>query len=447
MNTTDENGNENGMNWPDGVTERLSWWAENNSKTLVEAYAEFIVYLRETLGIDSPADEDDDFLEESAETFVVADARKMGGGGTIDFVGWFVGVDKKVADKRAGDRQTAINAVRQGMGDAIASGLVARAYVENGHWMLESKDSVRQTEESAEGDDPWWMIRDGGADFAMLQTNSEWDSFGKPIRPSMWSRTYYFLGNTAESFNDDIALWAIRVGDPDGAPSFPVAEGVPCRVKVRPPRENQQTDMLFVTAANKFQTTIRYTDDFVDEADRSLLAPERMWPNHELYCDLPDLEELYETGSKMVPGIPNPIGPLVIVKGKVTYVNRDGWEDSFGDDPSGMRYPMSISSFSLQRENPDGPRREVSCIMHGHLVKENHALDYRDGDRWLPYANKSTVFVFGRLGTRPIKDDSGNEIDRVPRINALGVYAVPRLVIPAGEGGDTSLDQYGGGSQ
>jgi len=156
------------MNWPDGVTERLSWWAENNSKTLVEAYAEFIVYLRENLGIDSPADEDGDFLEESAETFVVIDARKMSGGNTIDFVGWFIGVDKKVADKRAGDRQTAINAVRQDMGVAIANGLVARAYVENGHWMLESKDSVRQTEESAEGDDPWWLVRDGALNFAML---------------------------------------------------------------------------------------------------------------------------------------------------------------------------------------------------------------------------------------------------------------------------------------
>tara|TARA_R100000315_G_C5172914_1_gene99869 strand:- start:426 stop:692 length:267 start_codon:yes stop_codon:yes gene_type:complete len=88
--------------------------------------------------------------------------------------------------------------------------------------------------------------------------------------------------------------------------------------------------------------------------------------------------------------------------------------------------------------------------MHGHLVQQNHALEYLDtatGMRWLPYANKSTVFIFGRLGTRPIKDDSGNEIDRVPRINALGVYAVPRLVVPAGEGGDTGAGQFGGDSQ
>jgi len=441
------NGNENGMNWPDGVTERLSWWAENNGKTLAEAYAEFIVYLRDAIGIDDPASEDGDFLEDSAETFVVVDSRKTGRATTTDFVGWFVGVDKKVNDKRAGDRQAAINAVRQDLSAAIANGIVARAYTENGRWMLEGKDSVRQTEDSAEGGDPWWMVRDGGINFAMLQTNSAWDSYGKPIRPVMWQRTYYFLGNTEDNFNDNIALWALRVGDPENPPAFPVAIGAPCRVKVMPPRENQQTDIPFVTAASNFQSTIRYTDDFVDEADRTLLAPERMWINHDMYCDLPDLEEVFATGSKTVPGIPNPIGPLVLVKGKVTYVNREGWEDSFGDDPTGMRYPMSISSFGLQREHPDGPRREVSCVMHGFLVESNNALDYRDGDRWLPYANKSTVFVFGRLGTRPIKDDNGNEIDRIPRINALGVYAVPRLVIPAGEGGDTDLTQFGGGSQ
>jgi len=435
------------MKWPDGVTERLSWWAENNSKTLEEAYAEFIVYLRDALGIDDPASEDDDYLEDSAETFVVAAARRTGGAVTVDFVGCFVGVDKKMDDKRAGDRQAAINAARQNLSAAIAGGVVGRAYTENGSWMIETKSGVTQTEDSAEGDDPWWMLRDGDLCLAMLQTNTEWDSYGKPIRPMMWQRTYYFLGNDADEYNNNIDLWAIRVGDPEVAPSFPVAMGAPCRIKVRPPNKKQTTDINFVNAANNFRTTIQYTDDFVDESDRGYLAPERMWPQHDLYSDLTDLDELYATGSKTVAGFPNPIGPLVIVKGKMTYVNREGWEDTFGDDPSGMRYPMSISSFNLQRQHPDGARREVSCIMHGHLVMENHALDYQDGDRWLPYANKSTVLVFGRLGLRAVKDKDGNEIDRVPRINALGVYAVPRLVIPAGEGGDTSLDQYGGGSQ
>ena len=443
-----DNTNNNGT-WPDGVIERLNWWAEANGKTLDEAKAEFTDYLLGTLGIDDPMSEDEDYLIDSAETFAIQAARATSGAQTVDFVGCFVGVDKKVADKRAGDRTTATQAARQNIGQAISNGIVARAFVQDGVWMLEGKDGVKATEDSAEGEDPWWLVRDGDLNFAMLQTNSEWSSYGKPIRPSMWSRTYYFLGNSEAEYNNDIELWALRVGDPDGPPSFPVIMGAPVRIKVRPPRENQDSDIKWLTAANNFNATMRYVDDFVSEEDRAYLAPERMWPQHSLYADLASLEEVYATQSKMVPGIPNAIGPLVIVKGKVTYVNREGWDDNFGQDPTGKRYPMSISSFNLQREHPDGPRREVSCVMHGHLVQQNHALEYLDtgGMRWLPYANKSTVFIFGRLGTRPIKDDNGNEIDRVPRINALGVYAVPRLVVPAGEGGNTDVAQFGGDSQ
>ena len=51
---------------------------------------------------------------------------------------------------------------------------------------------------------------------------------------------------------------------------------------------------------------------------------------------------------------------------------------------------------------------------------------------------KSTVYIFGRLGLRVVDDGE------VPTIRALGIYAPPRLAIPAGEGGNTSLDQFGG---
>lgn len=435
---------ENVTIWPDEVNERLSWWSENNGKTLEEAQELFTVYLREKLGIDNPRDEDEDFLVDSAESFVVE--RRTGGSRqkTVTFVGYFVGVDKKVTDRREGDREAAVNAARQNLNAAIANGIVGRGYVDNGRWMMETNKGIVQTEDSADGDDPWWLVRDGDLNLAVLQTNAEWSSYGKPIRPTMWARTYYFLGNTQDAFEDSVKLWAIRVSDPTEPPSFAVAIGHPVKCKVMPPRENQQTDIPFVTAANKFMTTIQYTDDFVDEAERAFLAPEKLWTGHELYTPLPELEEVFHSDSKMVPGIANAIGPLVIVKGKVTDVNREGWDDTYGTDPTGKRYPMRISSFALQRAFPDGLRREVSCLLHGHLVQSNHAFEYRDGDRWLPYADKSTVFIFGRLGMRTINNDDGTT-DEIPKINALGVYAVPRLVIPAGEGGDTSLNQYGGG--
>jgi hypothetical protein len=135
---TDNNGT-----WPDGVIERLNWWAEANGKTLDEAKAEFTDYLLGTLGIDDPMSEDEDYLIDSAETFAIQAARRTGGAQTVDFVGCFVGVDKKVADKRAGDRTTATQAARQNIGQAISNGIVARAFVQDGMWMLEGKDGVK----------------------------------------------------------------------------------------------------------------------------------------------------------------------------------------------------------------------------------------------------------------------------------------------------------------
>ena len=59
------------------VEERLKWWAEKHSKTLDDATGDFYTYLTE-LGVDNPDDEDDDFMIDAAETFVV-ERRVMSG--------------------------------------------------------------------------------------------------------------------------------------------------------------------------------------------------------------------------------------------------------------------------------------------------------------------------------------------------------------------------------
>ena len=98
---------------------------------------------------------------------------------------------------------------------------------------------------------------------------------------------------------------------------------------------------------------------------------------------------------------------------------------------------MRVSSFALQREFAnDMWRREVSVRVHGLLGAEGHAFDYEGREGWKPYAIKSTVYIFGRLGVRATDDG------QVPNIKATGIYVPPRLAIPAGEGGDTSLDQF-----
>ena len=83
-------------------------------------------------------------------------------------------------------------------------------------------------------------------------------------------------------------------------------------------------------------------------------------------------------------------------------------------------------------------RRDIGIGIHGFLGDEARCFEYATDDGYKPYAIKSTVFIYGRLGLS-VKDDK-----EIPKINAVGIYAVPRLAIPGGEGGDTNTNQFTG---
>lgn len=439
-----DNNNEPNNGLPEDTVERLRWWAELHSKTYEDAVTAFLDWAEDNLGMSDPSKEDPLFIDEASETFVV-ERRVMTspGGNSIELVGMFLGVDDKVKDKRERSRTDALNAARDNLSTAINNGVVARAFVESGVWMLEKANGVVAStqERFVEGEDPWFLVRDAGLTLAMLQTNPEWARHGEPIAPYLYSRTLRFSGNTPEAFADDILELRIDVsGATPEDVSYPVKEGYPCRIRVRPQSENVSENWKDVyRAVNNFYQSINYTDDFVDEEDRGLLVGERYMPSLKCYVDdLRDLNERYNSGMEQIPGFDNPVGPLVLVKGKVTDMNHTGWEAEY--DPTGMIYTMRISSFALQREYPnDRFRQEVNVRMHGFLVDENNAFHYNGGDGWKPYAIRSTVYIYGRLGQR-VTDD-GNT---VPTIKALGVYTPSRLAIPAGEGGNTSLGQFGG---
>ena len=53
------------------VEDRLKWWSEKHNKTMEQAREEFTAFLLSDLGISNPKDEDDDFLIEAAESFMV----------------------------------------------------------------------------------------------------------------------------------------------------------------------------------------------------------------------------------------------------------------------------------------------------------------------------------------------------------------------------------------
>ena len=73
---------------PEEVLERLHWYAEQHSISQNKAVEQYLGYIEEHLGIVNTQEEDDDFLVDAAETFVV-ERRVMStpGGSSTELVG------------------------------------------------------------------------------------------------------------------------------------------------------------------------------------------------------------------------------------------------------------------------------------------------------------------------------------------------------------------------
>ena len=159
---------------PEEVLERLHWYAEQHSISEDKAVEDFLAYIEEHLGIVNTHEEDDDFLVDAAETFVVERRVMTGpGGSSTELVGCFVAVEPKIRDKREKVREYAVQSAKEDLGAAIEKGTVARAFGENGVWMLEkAMGIVASTQERFDEDnDPWFLVRAGGMTLAVLQQN------------------------------------------------------------------------------------------------------------------------------------------------------------------------------------------------------------------------------------------------------------------------------------
>lgn len=424
------------------VKERLHWYAEQHSISEDAAVKQYLDYIEEHLGIVNPHEEDEDFLVDAAETFVVERRVMQAPGGNVEtLVGVFVGVEPKIRDKRANIRNGALESARADLSQAIDSGTVARAFVENGVWMIEKSGGiVASTQERfVEGEDPWFLVRDSGMTLCLLQNNPDWARHGEPIAPHLYSRTYRFYGNEPDKFSDSLLLLRIEVsGSSEDEVSQIVHLGKPCKIQVRPQGNVTAGWEDSYRAANNFYSSIVYTNEFVDAEDRQFLKGEILMGGMDCYIsDLTELMEVYQTQSETIAGIESPVGPLVCISGRVTDINRTGYDSDY--DHYGKNFTMRISSFQLQRQFADSMfRSEIGVRVHGFLGDVNHAFDYEGKEGYKPYAVRTQVYIFGRLGIR-ITDDG-----EVPVIKAMGVYAPPRLAIPAGEGGDTDLSQFGG---
>lgn len=417
------------------VEERLKWWAEKHGKTIEEAREQFAAYLLTDLGISEPSKEDDDFLIEAAESFMV-ERRVMSStssANAVEIVGFFTGFDSKVRDAQERKRAPAVSAALNDLNDAIATGLVARAYTEDGVWMLEKADGSVKTEESAD-EKPWFLFEEHGLSIAILQNNPDWSRFGEPITPYRWQRTYHYYGNTKDEFIDEQSHLRITVTSKNPDEWHIPQMYSPCTLKVRA-RNNVSAGWEDVWNALPFPAAITY-GDIVEEQYKDAVKPERLLPTSERFVkDLSTLGELYQTKSETIAGIPNPVGPMVVIKAKVSDMRLE--PSDYEWDPSGHTYFMRVTSFDLMRSFEDS-RRDVGIGIHGFLGDEGRCFEYATEEGYKPYAIKSTVFIYGRLGMT-VKDDV-----EIPKINAVGIYAVPRLAIPSGEGGHTGVDQFKG---
>ena len=417
------------------VEDRLKWWAEKHNKTLDDATGEFFTYLKTELGVEHPDKEEDDFMIDAAETFVV-ERRVMTGSAqnASELVGYFVGVDPKMRDGQERKRNPAVAAAINDLDGAIQQGLVARAYTENGVWMLEKKDGTVATEESADTK-PWFLYEENGLQLAILQNNSEWSRYGEPITPYRYQRTYYFLGNEKENFLDDQRNLRLTVTSSDPDEWFIPQLFSECTIKVRAQSANVKPEWGDTYNTFPLPGALTYGNNFVEEHVRDAIKPDKLIPDLDNYIkDLSTLAEVFETRQENIPGY-NPVGPLVFIRGKVSDMRKEARETEW--DPTGHDYSMSLTSFDLARTFTEGRRQNLPCYVHGLLGDDGHPFDYATDEGWKSYAVKSTVIVFGRLSVR-VTDDGPQ-----PAIKTFGVFAVPRLVIPAGEGGDTSTKQYG----
>ena len=439
MNIENQNQNEaktNDLTYHGEVEERLKWWSEKHNKTVEEARKEFSAYLLTDLGINNPKDEDDDFMIEAAETFMVERRvmSSMSNANATELIGYFIGIDSKVRDSQERKRAPAVTAALNNLDDAINLGLVARAYTQDGVWMLEKKDGPVKTEESA-NEKPWFLFEEHGLSVAILQNNSEWSRYGEPITPYRWQRNYHFFGNEKSEFMDAQKILRITVTGKN-ADDWSVPQLFSnCTLKVRAQSATPSKGWEDVYNALPFPAAVTY-GNILDDEYMDAIKPERLLLTADAFVkDLSTLGEIYDTKSETIAGFQNPIGPMVLIKAKVSDLRLEPSDYEY--DPTGHTYFLRVTSFDLMRSFGEGSRRDIGVGVHGFLGDEGHPFDVATPVGYKPYAVKSTVIIYGRLAMT-LKDEGP-----IPKLNAVGIYAVPRLAIPAGEGGDTTVGQYG----
>jgi len=410
---------------PNEVMSRISAYAERTGKSVVEATQEFYADIEKHYGCTEPSQEDEELLIDWAEQFFVETRKRSGGASSKlqTFVGCFVGMADKKADRLKNIVAANLKLFKENPNEAISSGrLGAFEKGDNGKWTLVTKEGTKELD-TPTSETPQYSIK-VGSDLVCLTTYNN-----DPSPYVKMGRYFYFLGDEEENFvkNGSIRLWRI---DMTGKNVYlKVDVGRPCKIQVTPPRDNAGEAFQDVLGTYD-DVDITYTDEFVSDNLRPLLHPSRFWTNpefHDLFVSIDELEEAYEERKLFanIEGERKSYGPLVITKGTINRLNTEPRDSDYDDE--GHNYNMTLNS------NITG---DIDCWIPGAVGKCSEPFRAHWGEDSYLYAEKSTVFVFGRIGMKT-KDGLTS-----PKLTVFGIYADPRRSRERITGGDTGVGQF-----
>ena len=423
-----------GKTLPDGVLERIKAQAERTKKSVEETTKQYLDFIKAEWNCDDPYSEDEDLLLDWAESAFVTMRRTGSGasGSTTSFVGCFVGVGDKKSDRMEWRRRRAIEDFTNDPAQIVESGRLGVYAEQDGKWQLHTSGDPVLTDQSTD-EAPLHGFKADGKWVTFVTTMGQ-----RPYPSVRMGRYLYFLGNEEGEFvnNSNISLW--RVDATDDAADAEYQIGRPCRIQVRLPGEKVSENFKDVLGTNmNFLDTIEYTDAFVNEDVRPLLKPSVFWLNndfHDMYVPIDELGEAYDTRSRSFEGRDGntgTAGPLVFTKGTVSRMSSEPRESEY--DQEGFNYSLSLTHGTLTDD--------VMGWISFASARGGDPFSAGWGEESFPYAERSTVLVFGRIGMR-VSDGKAR-----PKLNIFGVYADPRRGRRRADGGDTGLDQFKDGDE
>lgn len=407
---------------PQGVAQRIVAYAERTNKKADEVKQDYLNYIKEEWGCDNPAEEDDDLLIDWAEQAFVQTRKKTGGGSnTNTWVGCFLGVADRKKDRLQNIVKSNVALFNKDPAEAIGLGRVGVFEKDGDVWAIRNKDGLTPLTNSSSEDPPFGIKT--GDDWVCLLTRK-----GLPSSPVRMGRYAYFLGGEEGDFvnNNAVSLWKVDLTNENADMNLDI--GRPCKISVVPPRDT--ANEYFKTVLSTYDDfSPNYTDEFLPEQFRSLLKPTNYWTmaDHELFTPIDNLEEAFESRKERteIGGRQVTYGPLIITKGTINSMNTEPRDSEY--DPEGFNYNMTLSSTITG---------DIDCWIAGAVGVMCDPFTSGWGEEAFDYAEKSTVFVFGRVG---MKDRDGLIS---PKISVMGIYGDPRRCRKRATGGNTGVNQF-----